>query len=115
MDQETRRGRRVLLLARTEGAPSGDGAPAGQPVALVVIEERIRENARSTLDYFASQDVTVKVVSGDDPRTVGAEMWSASQPQIGRLTTPATWYTASAAPAATSPNPARLVRCTVMN
>ncbi len=72
VDQETRRGRRVLLLARTHGEPSGDGAPAGQPVALVVIEERIRENARSTLDYFASQDVTVKVVSGDDPRTVGA-------------------------------------------
>ena len=72
VDQETRQGRRVLLLARTPGAPSGDGPPAGQPVALVVIEERIRENARSTLDYFASQDVTVKVVSGDDPRTVGA-------------------------------------------
>ena len=72
VDQETRQGRRVLLLARTRGEPSGDGAPAGQPVALVVIEERIRENARSTLDYFASQDVTVKVVSGDDPRTVGA-------------------------------------------
>jgi cation-transporting ATPase E len=72
VDQETRRGRRVLLLARTRGEPSGDGAPVGQPVALAVIEERIRENARSTLDYFASQDVTVKVVSGDDPRTVGA-------------------------------------------
>ncbi|MGH9251558.1 MAG: HAD-IC family P-type ATPase, partial [Acidimicrobiales bacterium] len=72
VDRETRRGRRVLLLARTRGEPSGDGVPAGQPVALVVIEERIRENARSTLDYFASQDVTVKVVSGDDPRTVGA-------------------------------------------
>jgi cation-transporting ATPase E len=72
VDQETRRGRRVLLLARTDGEPSGDGAPVGQPVALVVIEERIRENARATLDYFASQGVTVKVVSGDDPRTVGA-------------------------------------------
>jgi cation-transporting ATPase E len=72
VDQETRQGRRVLLLARTRGEPSGDGPPAGDPVALVVIEERIRENARSTLDYFASQDVTVKVVSGDDPRTVGA-------------------------------------------
>jgi cation-transporting P-type ATPase E len=72
VDQETRQGRRVLLLARTRGEPSGDGAPAGEPVALVVIEERIRENARSTLDYFASQNVTVKVVSGDDPRTVGA-------------------------------------------
>jgi cation-transporting P-type ATPase E len=72
VDQETRQGRRVLLLARTRGEPSGDGPPSGEPVALVVIEERIRENARSTLDYFASQDVTVKVVSGDDPRTVGA-------------------------------------------
>jgi cation-transporting P-type ATPase E len=72
VDQETRQGRRVLLLARTRGEPSGDGAPEGEPVALVVIEERIRENARSTLDYFASQNVTVKVVSGDDPRTVGA-------------------------------------------
>jgi cation-transporting P-type ATPase E len=72
VDRETRQGRRVLLLARTRGEPSGDGPPAGRPVALVVIEERIRENARSTLDYFASQDVTVKVVSGDDPRTVGA-------------------------------------------
>jgi cation-transporting P-type ATPase E len=72
VDHETRQGRRVLLLVRTKGEPSGDAAPAGQPVALVVIEERIRENARSTLDYFDSQGVTVKVVSGDDPRTVGA-------------------------------------------
>ena len=31
-----------------------------------------KRSTRSTLDYFASQDVTVKVVSGDDPRTVGA-------------------------------------------
>ncbi|MGH9288515.1 MAG: cation-translocating P-type ATPase [Acidimicrobiales bacterium] len=72
VDRETRQGRRVLLLARTRGEPSGNGAPVAQPVALVVIEERIRENARSTLDYFASQDVAVKIVSGDDPRTVGA-------------------------------------------
>jgi cation-transporting P-type ATPase E len=72
VDREARRGRRVLLLARTRGEPRGDGTPMGQPVALVVIEERIRQNARSTLDYFASQEVTVKVVSGDDPRTVGA-------------------------------------------
>jgi cation-transporting ATPase E len=72
IDREARRGRRVLLLARTEGEPDGDGAPAGDPAALVVIEERIRANARATLDYFASQEVTVKVLSGDDPRTVGA-------------------------------------------
>jgi cation-transporting P-type ATPase E len=72
VDDETRKGRRVLLLARTDGEPSGDGAPTAQPAALVVIEERVRANARATLDYFASQEVTVKVLSGDDPRTVGA-------------------------------------------
>jgi cation-transporting P-type ATPase E len=72
VDEETRQGRRVLLLARTDGEPHGDGVPASDPVALVVIEERIRSNARATLDYFASQGVSVKVVSGDDPRTVGA-------------------------------------------
>jgi cation-transporting ATPase E len=72
VDEQSRRGRRVLLVARTHGQPSTGAAPVGEPVALVAIEEVVRANARATLDYFASQDVTVKVMSGDDPRTVGA-------------------------------------------
>lgn len=72
VDAQSRRGRRVLLLARTGGEPPAGAAPTGRPVAVVAIEERVRANARSTLDYFASQDVTVKVMSGDDARTVGA-------------------------------------------
>jgi cation-transporting ATPase E len=72
VDDQSRRGRRVLLVARTDGQPAAGAAPVGQPVALVAIEEVVRANARATLDYFASQDVTVKVMSGDDPRTVGA-------------------------------------------
>jgi cation-transporting ATPase E len=72
VDEQSRRGRRVLLLARTPGEPAPDAPPAGRPAALVAIEERIRPNARVTLDYFAAQDVAVKVMSGDDPRTVGA-------------------------------------------
>lgn len=72
VDDQSRRGRRVLLVARTEGEPAPDAPPVGVPVALVAIEERVRANARATLDYFAAQDVTVKVMSGDDPRTVGA-------------------------------------------
>jgi cation-transporting P-type ATPase E len=72
VDEQSRRGRRVLLVARTDRQPDGGAAPAGEPAALVAIEERIRANARATLDYFAEQDVTVKVMSGDDPRTVGA-------------------------------------------
>jgi cation-transporting P-type ATPase E len=72
VDAQSRQGRRVLLVARTDGEPPPGEPPAGRPVALVAIEERIRPNARATLDYFAGQDVTVKVMSGDDPRTVGA-------------------------------------------
>ena len=72
VDAQSRRGRRVLLVARTEGQPPPGTPPAGRPVALVAIEERIRPNARATLDYFAGQSVAVKVMSGDDPRTVAA-------------------------------------------
>ncbi len=72
VDEQSRRGRRVLLVARTEAQPPPDAPPAGRPAAVVAIEERVRANARATLDYFTAQDVTVKVMSGDDPRTVGA-------------------------------------------
>jgi cation-transporting ATPase E len=37
-----------------------------------VLEQRIRSDARPTLDYFAEQDVQVKVISGDNARSVGA-------------------------------------------
>ena len=72
VDTQSRQGRRVLLMARTDGRPPADAPPVGEPAAVVAIEERVRANARSTLDYFAAQGVTVKVMSGDDPRTVGA-------------------------------------------
>ena len=42
------------------------------PVALVVLEQRVRPDARDTLEYFASQHVTVKVISGDNAVSVGA-------------------------------------------
>ena len=43
-----------------------------RPVALVVLEQRVRPDARDTLDYFASQKVSVKVISGDNAVSVGA-------------------------------------------
>jgi cation-transporting ATPase E len=42
------------------------------PVALVVLEQRVRPDARGTLEYFASQKVSVKVISGDNAVSVGA-------------------------------------------
>ena len=43
-----------------------------EPVALVILGDLPRPDAADTLRYFREQDVTVKVISGDDPRTVGA-------------------------------------------
>jgi cation-transporting ATPase E len=41
-------------------------------VALVVLEERLRPDAPSTVAYFLAQGVTLRVISGDNPETVGA-------------------------------------------
>jgi cation-transporting ATPase E len=68
-------GRRVLLLASTPQVLEGENAalPAGlTPQALVVLAERVREDAADTLRYFKEQGVALKVISGDNPRTVGA-------------------------------------------
>jgi len=66
-------GLRVLLLG-SSGVPVDDLNAPGQitPVALVVLEQRIRPDAADTLDYFASQNVSIKVISGDNAVSVGA-------------------------------------------
>ena len=72
-EEHAEAGRRVVLLARTDGALKGEGLPAGMtPVALVVLGDRVREDAAKTLAYFAKQGVAVKVISGDHPQTVAA-------------------------------------------
>lgn len=69
-------GARTLLLAHSPQLP-----PAGErpelpaellPVALLTFQEEVREDAAQTLRYFAEQGVDVRVISGDDPRTVAA-------------------------------------------
>lgn len=66
-------GRRVLLLARTDAALVDESLPEGlRASALVCFEEHVRPDAAETLRYFAQQGVALKVISGDNPRTVGA-------------------------------------------
>ncbi|HYO85811.1 MAG TPA: HAD-IC family P-type ATPase [Dermatophilaceae bacterium] len=66
-------GLRILLLGSSPLSVTDDGVEATvQPRALVVLEQRIRTDARVTLAYFAEQDVEVKVISGDNARSVGA-------------------------------------------
>jgi cation-transporting ATPase E len=66
-------GLRVLLLGSSDISVDAPDPPGEvTPVALVVLEQRVRPDARDTLDYFASQKVTVKVISGDNAVSVGA-------------------------------------------
>ncbi|MFD4724626.1 HAD-IC family P-type ATPase [Streptomyces seoulensis] len=66
-------GLRVLLLARAVRDLDGpDPARGARPVALVVLEQRLRPDAAKTLRYFADQDVQAKVISGDNAVSVGA-------------------------------------------
>ncbi|MEU6174458.1 cation-translocating P-type ATPase [Streptantibioticus parmotrematis] len=73
VDERGARGLRVLLLARTERAlDDPEVAASVEPAALVVLEQRLREDAGETLRYFAQQDVAAKVISGDNAVSVGA-------------------------------------------
>ena len=82
-------GNRVLLVARStaplsprsglrdavEGANVSDGPQLdvqAEPVALVLCSEKIREDAGRTLAWFREQGVRCRVISGDNPVTVGA-------------------------------------------
>jgi cation-transporting P-type ATPase E len=66
-------GRRVVLLGRTDAPIEADAGPARLvPVAYVILTDRVRETASTTLAYFARQGVNVKVISGDYPQTVAA-------------------------------------------
>ncbi len=82
-------GRRVLLLAQYNTAlpnpPAALDAAQLEFLALLPVQNRIRENAPKTFRHFAKQGVAVKVISGDDPQAVshvaanagiaGAERW----------------------------------------
>jgi cation-transporting ATPase E len=66
-------GSRTLVLARTSAPLAGDELPANlEPVAFVLFEEQVRPDAAETLKYFAEQGVSLRVISGDNPRTVAA-------------------------------------------
>ncbi|MDA2811322.1 HAD-IC family P-type ATPase [Nocardiopsis sp. RSe5-2] len=83
-------GLRVLLLGRAAERVDAPGAPGPvRPVALVVLDQRLRDDAKDTLDFFAGQDVRVKIVSGDNAVSVGAvaravELPGADEPRDAR-------------------------------
>ncbi|AMB59793.1 ATPase [Microterricola viridarii] len=71
-------GRRTLVLARagealTEADVQAERLPADlTPTAVLTFREQVRPDAAQTLEYFRQQGVGIRIISGDNPRTVAA-------------------------------------------
>lgn len=66
-------GFRVLVLAHSPNESTGTELPLGLvPEALLILTDVIRKEAPDTLQFFDSQGVDLKVISGDDPVTVAS-------------------------------------------
>lgn len=64
-------GCRILLLGMYDGTLKDERPTANLlPIALILLSNRIREEAPETFGYFAEQGVAVKVISGDNPLAV---------------------------------------------
>lgn len=65
------KGFRVLLFAKCDGEIKDDKVPLKrEPIAIVVIEDHIREEAMETIAWFKENNVAIKIISGDNPITV---------------------------------------------
>ena len=76
---------RVLVVGEAggfdaEGVPEGDVRLLG----CVAIRDEIRPTAEATMRFFLEQGVELRVISGDDPRTVSAIAARAGVPEAGR-------------------------------
>lgn len=62
---------RVILLAHSKNNFNEKELPENLEVlGLVLISDKIRKEAKKTLEYFKEQGVTIKIISGDNPITV---------------------------------------------
>ena len=64
-------GSRVLALAEAHGVIDGDDAPEVTSIlGLFLITDSLRLHVQETMRYFEREGVEIRVISGDDPRTV---------------------------------------------
>lgn len=76
LEAETAAGRRVVAFGESSEAlpanASEGTAPRLEPIALVVLEETLRPDAAETVALMRSEDVDLKLISGDARATVTA-------------------------------------------
>lgn len=62
----------ALLQSNKEDLTEDLDLDDAELLGLILISDEIRSDAKSTLQYFVDQGVDLKVISGDDPKTVSA-------------------------------------------
>ena len=72
-EEAAKLGFRVLLLAEADGQIRYDALPEiTRVLCLILLREQLRPAAKDTLRWFQKEGVAVRIMSGDDPRTVAA-------------------------------------------
>jgi magnesium-transporting ATPase (P-type) len=83
--EETAAGRRVVAFGRSGEELPADAAmspaPRLRPVALIVLEETLREDAAETIAFMREQEVDLKLISGDAAATVTAVAYAVGVPR----------------------------------
>ena len=71
IDQYAKDGYRVLVLANSANMINKGNLPTNRTlVAIIVLEDHIRDDAIETIKWFKDNDVKIKIISGDNPLTV---------------------------------------------
>ena len=63
-------GKRALCVAFTKNKIDMEELPELDIVASIILTDPLRKNAKEMLGYFKTQDVDIKIISGDNPITV---------------------------------------------
>ncbi len=66
----TNDGHRVILLAKTDSVITEENFTNLTPILLIEFEDNIRPEAIETIKWFMENDVNIKVISGDNEKTV---------------------------------------------
>lgn len=71
VEQYSKDGYRIMLLAHSPKSIEKDTLPEQrEAIAIIILEDHIRENAAKTIAWFKNNGVKVKIISGDNPLTV---------------------------------------------
>lgn len=71
VEKYSKAGNRVIVLAHSNSHMENNNIPEDiKPLAFILILDKIRDEAKETLEFFYNEGVDIKIISGDNPITV---------------------------------------------